>query len=119
MTVHCLNREEYKQIVNLLCRDIQIKEEYEYLNEILYSCRCWELKMVGLNTILTIILEQFMKQGVPCQDIIQRIYQFEEEMNFQIQEIDVGYLDNLFRNHISDANPLEESLIKAQSSIYE
>lgn len=113
-----MNRNEYKQFLDVKFRNLTFDAEFEYLENILQECLYWDIKLIGINHKFSILLEQYLKQNIPCDEIIDFIYSLEESMDFLIQEGDVSFIQNLYKNHLPSTYSLEECLIEAQNSIY-
>jgi len=113
---HCLTRKEYKQILDKKFR--QVSYEDEYVEELFEDCKHWGTRLIGINHQLSIILEQYMKQDIDCNPVIEFVYLLEETANFHIEETTINAISNLYVNHLSEASNLEECLIEAQNSIY-
>ena len=117
---HTLTRDEYKEVIivrHLLERDFD--EGYDYLNEFLIDSQSWDRKLSGINHLLSIVLEQLDKKDVVIQKVVDFAYQLCDNMNFEIQEGDIQYLESLFSNDLGTKLSLEEELVIAQNRIYD
>jgi len=114
---HCLTREEYKQILDKEIREVSYDDEY--VEELFEDCKYWDTRLIGINHQLSIILEQYMKQGIDCDSVINFVYSLEEKgANFHIEEMTSEFITHLFINYLPRTSNLEECLIEAQNSIY-
>jgi len=114
---HCLTRKEYKQILDKKFRGVSYDDEY--IKNLYQACESWDKRLIGINHFLSIILEQYIKQGIDCKEVINYIYSLDELIYFHIEEIDSAFISNLYTNHLPESFELEECLIEAQNSIYE
>lgn len=115
-TTHCLTRKEYKQILDKEKKEVSYDDEY--IQELFDDCKCWGTRLIGVNHQLSIILEQYMKQDIDCDPIIDFVYSLEEEgANFYVEEMTVDFVSYLYVNY-SNVSDIEECLIDAIYSIY-
>jgi hypothetical protein len=112
-------RNEYKEVI--IVRHLTVRgfdEEYDYLEDYLSDALSWDVKLSGINHLLSIILEQFEKRGVPTQQVIDFVYSMEGQFDFEIQEGEIRYIDSLYSNEPGTSLTLEEELISAENRIY-
>jgi hypothetical protein len=114
-----LSKNEYREI--MVVKYLEAKkfdEEFIYLNDSMEDCTYWAMKISGLNHLLSIILEQFEKKSIPTKPAIDFVYQMHENLNFEIQEGDIQFVESLFDNDLNTSITLEEELIIAENRIY-
>ena len=115
---HTLNRKELREIISVKCLKLTtFDEETLYLNDFFNDSLSWDRKLLSLNHLLSIILEQFDKKGIEHQLVIEYIYRLQEECHFEVQEGDIRFIDSLYTNDCGSSLDLEEELITAQNRL--
>jgi len=115
---HTLNFEEFKELLKVLCLNIKsFDNELNYLQEFYNDALFWDRKLCSINHILSRILEQFDKEEIQYSNVIEYVYYLTEISNFQIQEGDIRFLDELVSSKSIEELSLEEELIITQNAI--
>lgn len=115
---HLFSIEELKDFLKVKCLELKTFDEHlEFLEEFYTDSISWDRKLVSLNYFLSRILEQFEKEGIDNQTVINYIYSLQYQCNLIIQEGSVQFLESLFSNECQNSLSLEEQLIIAQNRI--
>ncbi|MFT3747221.1 MAG: hypothetical protein QM768_02855 [Agriterribacter sp.] len=118
MISHCLNINEYHDIIRVNLLGGKKSGDYEYVHEIFESCHYWENKVIGYNYFLSLLLERLIKQYEISSDLIDKVYQIKEQANFDIQEFVEDFLEKLFTSNIYNPDiTIEEMLIDFQNDL--
>lgn len=116
---HTLNRKEYKELLYVECLNTRTFDaEFKHLEIFLEDCKSWDRKVSGLNHLLTIIIEQFQKENIVIQPLIDFVYSLKECQDFEIQEGGLQFIESLFKNDYKAEKDIEEDLQIAQNRIY-
>jgi|GEM_PF-1344375 hypothetical protein len=100
MQTHCLNRVEYKELIDKL---INNKNVSECIEGIIYRSQIyWDLNIIASNYPLSILCEQNQKKEIPSNDLINSIYSLQNLMFLSIDELDFDCIDELFTNHLPE-----------------
>jgi len=104
MEYKCLSREEYRQFILRLIDRQEIDGDLgiELVNIIDRAQNYWDVNIIGINYLLTIIIEQFMKKSLVNHEFISDVYKIQQEMFFTIDELDHKFIDELFVNNLPD-----------------
>ena len=115
MNSHCLNIEEYKEVLNVVYNKEKASAELEYIHEVFEGCRYWDNQVVGINYFLSLAIESFQKSRPITSDIVTFIYEFQENANFYIQEIHSAFIETLFLDYNQSHLSIEDKLIEVQN----
>lgn len=98
----CLSRSEYKQFIIKTIEELGEFEDIETDLEIVINRAkdYWDINIIGINYLFTIIIEQLMKKNKLHPELIERVYKIRETMFFTIEELDYKIIDNLFKNNL-------------------
>lgn len=90
--------------------------DFEHLETMFENCTYWvdDSKLIGMNHLLTKILEQFEKNGHNLKDVLDWVYGLKESHNFEISEGGHKFTDSFLDYCTNYASDFEEKLIKAQ-----
>lgn len=122
MDCRCLTREEYKSIIDNIVKDVDLIADLEenLQIDIDRARNSWDIKIVGVNHFLSIIIEQLLKRGSLPPNFIDYIYRLEDDMYFDIDEISSDFIDELYMNHMPiSKNVNAEKLLVASKSNHE
>lgn len=118
---HIITRKEYKELVeSLLLKSRRIDEDFGYIAEYWERCRYWDTRIVGINHLLSIILEQLAKHKSisDLKSLIDLIKTCEMEMAFEISDGQIAFIESLMRVSIGSQLDLEDLLVIAEDEIY-
>lgn len=107
-----LNREQYKEL--LINEFEEEKIDDRVLAALIEVAKTyWDIEIVGNNYFLSKILEQFMKQGIDCRVVIDKVYDtIPNDLFFSVEELDAKFVQSLFQNQISSGD-LENDILEA------
>lgn len=107
MEVHCLSSQETEGfLAHLMEPDGIIDERLKTLEE---SARCWEVKLVGL----TIFIARHAKKHNLDIENIERLYNLDSEMDFDIEEGSDELVNMLLRSKPDEiSGNLDEHLLE-------
>lgn len=116
---HTLNLIELKELISVYCYNKKSFDvDLKYIEEFYYDAVSWDRKLISLNHLLSIIIEQFEKKAIDnTTTIVDFIYNLENLCHFEIQEGDIRFINSLFNNDCGSSLTLEEELIIAQNRL--
>jgi hypothetical protein len=117
--MHCLDLEEYKEVLIVHFYNCKNIGDCDYVHEIFEECKYWENRIVGINYFFSIVLERLSKEREVNNDVIDYVYKLSDSMNFEIQEFTPSFIKNLYSNFTTSNRSLIEEIIDAQKYIYE
>lgn len=103
MQRYILNRNELKKII----RKFILNEDLE--DDIFSKIEYFEVESIGLSYFLSKILEQYSKNDKNCHDILQKVYDLENYISFNIQEFEADFI---FKLIASDTNDYKIELLR-------
>lgn len=115
---HTLSLDELKEFLKVLCLGLKsFDDEFKYLQEFYDDAISWDRTLCSLNHLVSRAFEQFDKEGINYEEVIEYIYSLNEKCNFEIQEGEIRFLNCLFDMKSMSALSLEEELVITQNSI--
>ena len=106
---YCLNKKKLRQLI--LFKVLGSEIEDDELNAMIQGAECWDCCLVAITYLFSTILEKrnkFMNDGV---DLIESFYNLENQIFFDIQELDSEFVNCMVRNSSDTDLTLEEQLI--------
>ena len=115
---HLFSIQELKEFLKVKCLGLKVfDDQLAYLDEFYSDSISWDRKLVSLNYFLSRILEQFEKEGINNQEVINYIYSLQNQCNLSIQEGSIHFLESLLTNEFMNSLTIEEQLSIAQNRI--
>ncbi len=115
---HIFEIEQLKEFIKVKCLcDKSFDLEFVFLDEFYSDSISWDRKLISLNYFLSRILEQFEKENIDNQLVIDYIYSLKEQCQFSIQEGDIRFIESLLSNDCDTSLTIEEELVIAQNKI--
>lgn len=114
MDSYCLNRKEYCEFFNHYLGKEPIVDG-SFLEKIERATFYWDLNLIGSNCFLSMIFENIMKKEKVSLEDIESIYALTNKFYFTIDQLEIGLIDDLFRNHMPEQrNEAINELIEAK-----
>ncbi|MEM9886512.1 MAG: hypothetical protein AAF849_11525 [Bacteroidota bacterium] len=121
--MHCLRIAEYEYFIdyhiNNLNKIYNDDIDEELIKQLLSQSETWETELVGVNYILSIILERLLKKEVELESILDQVYNLQERIYFQIQEIDYSFIKKLYMGDLPLEKSYQDIIEECQYSLYE
>ncbi|MDR0865672.1 MAG: hypothetical protein LBO74_12180 [Candidatus Symbiothrix sp.] len=96
MDNYCLNREEIRTLIE---HKLYNQDAPSNLKEIFDGAsQNWDINVISCNSLLSIILEQYLKEDIVIEDLIERYYMLEEAMYITIEEFDDRFVEFLLEH---------------------
>ena len=110
---YCFNREQTKKLLELKCDNKQFTDSF--LNETVMGSANWEFEIHTLSYINSMVLEGLKKEKKEITEYLDRLYNFDEEMNFLIDEVGNEFIKYILL-HVRDRSiNLEDDLVNLKS----
>jgi len=114
MNSYCLTHKEYWEFFNHYLGKEPITD-IELLKKIERATVYWDLNIIGSNCFLSRILEKIIKKGKVDYDEIENIYALTDKFYFTIDQLEIDFIDALFRNNMpQQRNEAISELIEAR-----
>ncbi|MBN8642288.1 MAG: hypothetical protein J0L86_10800 [Flavobacteriales bacterium] len=114
---YALSIDEYNEFLNIVYFNNDFnKEDYCHIEEHYENSKYWEITICGINHLLCILLERLEKKGKYKPELIDFIYELDQECSFLIQESDEHFIENLYK-YPFNGSTLEQHLIEVQNNL--
>lgn len=110
----CLTLEEYQDLINNKFYNPKLNNPLSFIE----NAETWDTELIGLNFILSRILEIKNKQQLDTKSIIDFIYSLPDQLYFTIQEFGVDFIKFMLNKERPEGN-ITEMLIELQNDINE
>jgi len=103
-----LNKEETYSFIDLTCLECAISDQM--IQDLIDDATSWQTEIGIISYFASMVLENKRKKGFDCLRLINKLYNLQDVIALNINEIDADFIHFLLRHVRPEEKNLEDSL---------
>jgi hypothetical protein len=112
MNYQCLSRLDLEEFLSSI---LDGTEPNSVLRLLMDNCITYQGYLIGLTYFLAQLIDRRVRKNLSLEHWLENVFSIPDRMAFELQEIDVDFVDYLVRNRREKSLTLEENLIDIQN----